>query len=385
MDYTEEDLRNLTKKQLAAIIRPQIECWPTPIFNFSKTKLQAMKDAILDKKNGFQKPPSQADGPLNNPQLQPERDAPTAAAQTPGIGGDDDDKNDENENENEREEDRQEQEPEPHITIDVFLEDERCMPSRKSAIQVTLPVLMEVESASKDRCVLATPLMAQIQASHSAIRGPARLAFPFPRRPSFRTYFATLDRRDEDLAQAVCNPDRVCFADESSIEIYIEPLPDAECGRVSGATPSQSAAAPAVSLPAAAQTVHWLHSQALLADGYQLFVDSRSRVLQNPDIVRVWKFTDDFHHEHHRKTHDTPSGTARITKQMIQEALDIRETSLADALNGMKLIKLYGSGGTDEAGDVVKELGQNREKPLGRLALLQFLQQWQKNYPVSRT
>ncbi|KAF9524380.1 hypothetical protein CPB83DRAFT_838939 [Crepidotus variabilis] len=378
MDYTEEDLSNLTKKQLAAIIRPQIECWPTPIFNFSKTKLQAMKDAILDKKNGFQKPPSQADGPLNNPQLQPERNAPTAAAQNQGIGGDDD--------ENEREENRQEQDPEPHITIDVFLEDERCMPLRKSAIQVTLPARMEVESASKDRCVLAAPLMAQIQTSHSAIRGPARLAFPFPRRPSFRTYFAILDRRDEDLAQAVCNPDRVCFTDESSIEIYIEPVPDAESGQVSSATPSQSAAAPAVSLlPAAAQTVHWLYSQALLADGYQLFADSRSRVLQNPDIVRVWKFADDFHHEHHRKTHDTPSGTARITKQIIQEALDIRETSLADALNGMKLIKLYGAGGTDEADDVVKELGQNREKPLGRLALLQFLQQWQKSHPVSST
>jgi hypothetical protein len=41
--------------------------------------------------------------------------------------------------------------------------------------------------------------------------------------------------------------------------------------------------------------VAWLKQKALADPGYSLFIGSHHRVVQNPDIVAIWKFTSDFH------------------------------------------------------------------------------------------
>jgi hypothetical protein len=45
--------RKLTKKDIAALIREQQDCWPHRSFNPSKVKLGTMKEALLDPANGF--------------------------------------------------------------------------------------------------------------------------------------------------------------------------------------------------------------------------------------------------------------------------------------------------------------------------------------------
>ena len=41
--------------------------------------------------------------------------------------------------------------------------------------------------------------------------------------------------------------------------------------------------------------VEWLKEKASLQEDYPLFLGSQHRVLQNPDIVLIWRFVSNFH------------------------------------------------------------------------------------------
>jgi len=41
--------------------------------------------------------------------------------------------------------------------------------------------------------------------------------------------------------------------------------------------------------------IAWLKQKASADPGYLLFIGSHHRVVQNPDIVAIWKFTSNFH------------------------------------------------------------------------------------------
>ena len=47
-------------------------------------------------------------------------------------------------------------------------------------------------------------------------------------------------------------------------------------------------------------TIAWLAQQASLRNNYQLFVSSNHRVLQNSEIILVWKFASDFYDVYYR-------------------------------------------------------------------------------------
>lgn len=45
-------------------------------------------------------------------------------------------------------------------------------------------------------------------------------------------------------------------------------------------------------------------------------------------------------------------------------------------------MKIYGDGGTHPAADVIEEIKQVRELPLGRAKLLEFLKDWKTEHPI---
>jgi len=51
---------------------------------------------------------------------------------------------------------------------------------------------------------------------------------------------------------------------------------------------------------ALSSTITWLAQEATLRSNYQHFVNSQHRVLQNSEIILVWKFASDFYDIYHR-------------------------------------------------------------------------------------
>ncbi len=72
-----------------------------------------------------------------------------------------------------------------------------------------------------------------------------------------------------------------------------------------------------------------------------------------------------------------------ITRLVIQGVLEIGETLLTDALIGSRLAARYGPGGPYESAEVVRELSAVRDSPLGKGALLKYLESWDMAHPCA--
>ncbi|KAF5381018.1 hypothetical protein D9615_004051 [Tricholomella constricta] len=126
-----------------------------------------------------------------------------------------------------------------------------------------------------------------------------------------------------------------------------------------------------------------------LRPGYQMFDESRHTVLQNPDIVPIWKFIAAFLKDYCDKDISEISDRApgkRITKRLICIALGIGETCLKQAEDGARLVGLYGAGGKCEAAKVIEELEARRDAPtgIGKIRLLRFLRDWEAAHPIPK-
>jgi len=62
--------------------------------------------------------------------------------------------------------------------------------------------------------------------------------------------------------------------------------------------------------------IAWLKQKALADPGYPLFIGSHHRVVQNPDIVAIWKFTSDFHKVYYNAKN--PVSVSEISKIIYQ-------------------------------------------------------------------
>jgi hypothetical protein len=62
--------------------------------------------------------------------------------------------------------------------------------------------------------------------------------------------------------------------------------------------------------------VAWLKEKASADPGYLLFIGSHHRVVQNPDIVAIWKFTSNFHKVYYNAKN--PISVSEISKILYQ-------------------------------------------------------------------
>jgi len=145
--------------------------------------------------------------------------------------------------------------------------------------------------------------------------------------------------------------------------------------------------------------VAWLRQRASTTKGYTSFEDSHGRVFQNPDIINIWKFVSQFHDRYYHASHPETVCTLLksllccvtnvilellqgkvIQKNMLRAALGLKETSFNDALDGYRLVKIYGPDGINEDQHVTAELSRIQDTPNGRVALLKFLREWEKTH-----
>jgi hypothetical protein len=63
--------------------------------------------------------------------------------------------------------------------------------------------------------------------------------------------------------------------------------------------------------------VAWLKQKVLADPGYSLFIGSHHRVVQNPNIVAIWKFTSDFYKVYYNAKN--PVSVSKFQKHSINE------------------------------------------------------------------
>ncbi|KAJ3767236.1 hypothetical protein FB446DRAFT_821121 [Lentinula raphanica] len=119
--------------------------------------------------------------------------------------------------------------------------------------------------------------------------------------------------------------------------------------------------------------IKWLEQEIAKRDGYDEFIKSKRRTIQNPDVQQYWNFglscLQDL-----AKTHCT-FNNKKIRSKDIQAALKMPASWFTDAKRGLELLEKYGQGGSNESRAVVKEVDTIRDRPKGWTALLKFLKE----------
>ena len=157
--------------------------------------------------------------------------------------------------------------------------------------------------------------------------GPAaKLGCPHPLNPTYLQYFARFASSGQlEDSESAFRPDTMLLVSAfSSLFIRVDgisagasvscspsaPLkndsqPDIQCpleGGVAEPSPNQ----PRRRHPAALSSpVSWLTQRASSRENYQLFINSQHRVLQNSDVILVWRFATEFYDIYHRAKSNT--------------------------------------------------------------------------------
>ncbi|KAF8955936.1 hypothetical protein BDZ97DRAFT_1926009 [Flammula alnicola] len=328
--------RNLTKKDLAAFINRQRDKWPHPTFNPSQTRINDMRTALLDPKNGFTRCDS-ADPELSRGPQPPPHSVTTS---TDGSSV---------------------------IVIHVLLQDRRRSPIRRTAIDLTTTAA----SINRFYTVSALEVFTLLQRSISAIEGPAILSCPYYLDPTYSQYIVKWE--DGDLQGCQFDPERLHIAADHKMVVYIDSI-SSNAPR----TALQSDSADRISNLDSTGT--WLQARIRQLPGYSEFQVAHHRRLQNPQILEGWNFASNIYNLYHKAMCELTQ--THISLTLIQSRLGVGETWMADARLGSHLAKLYGPGGTQESKEVVAELTAIRDVPLGRSALLRFLEDWDSTHKV---
>ncbi|KAF8955939.1 hypothetical protein BDZ97DRAFT_1764219 [Flammula alnicola] len=215
--------------------------------------------------------------------------------------------------------------------------------------------------------VSALEVFTLLQRSISAIEGPAILSCPYYLDPTYSQYIVKWE--DGDLQGCQFDPERLHIAADHKMVVYIDSI-SSNAPR----TALQSDSADRISNLDSTGT--WLQARISSSPDIQSF---KLLTIDAFKIRRSWK-----------------DGTLRlisiictirqcqthISLTLIQSRLGVGETWMADARLGSHLAKLYGPGGTQESKEVVAELTAIRDVPLGRSALLRFLEDWDSTHKV---
>ncbi|KAF8078820.1 hypothetical protein FPV67DRAFT_1466600 [Lyophyllum atratum] len=130
------------------------------------------------------------------------------------------------------------------------------------------------------------------------------------------------------------------------------------------------------------KVLHYLEDLVKLRPGYALYIRSRHAVMQNPDILPIWRFATSFMNEYNHTISPISSDRPgkRITQKLILDALGVGETWYRDAADGIRLIDLYGAERPLAAPEVIQELETRRDIPRGKGKLLRFLREWETDH-----
>ncbi|KAF8956108.1 hypothetical protein BDZ97DRAFT_1764080 [Flammula alnicola] len=299
----------------------------------SKTRRSEMEDALLNPQNGFTCiPPSSESTPSTPASAVLRSPSPVEAVRK--------------------------------SQIHLFLQDRRFVPSRRCAVDLEVPVTLGAGPHNR-HSVSASEVLSRLQDTLSVIRAPAILSCPHYMDPNYPQYFAQwADGRLEDCA---FNPSLLYLSGENKLIVYVDKI-QIPAEYLTG-TYHLQASSDVIDLHTSDFTTEWLKEQLAAMPTYTRFQEhQRRRRLQNSDILEDWNFASSFYHRYYKSMCNVTKKS--ITCLAIQAALGIAS----------RLAVVHGSGGSHESADVVQELRAVRDPPLGKGALLYFLENWEASH-----
>ncbi|KAF8057446.1 hypothetical protein FPV67DRAFT_1456077 [Lyophyllum atratum] len=391
--YQRDEISELTKKELVALVQKQPECWPCSgegkAMNLSKTKKNEILEILLDAENGFTREdtseeangvhdaiyaelsplssPGSADSVMGNisapasPVVGPTAFNPTQMGPTfRSLQG---------------EIQVPTGQPAHKRDLTLYVEDRRFPGAATQNMEiVAVPVADHIGCAPGAWRVLAKEVVEALQRSH----GRVKLGIPENNDPMsrFTRYFMTA--AVSDLVDAIPSPEHLIVppGSTSKITLFVDWAIQTDKSPLANTVKQPSRPKSRKRKQEVSRDIDedWLKDMFREEPGSKEFRDSKGRVLQNPDLLNSWGLAVRFKDKYCNTTSAVSDHI--ITKKSILTAIGVRETWYSQAEYGLQLAQRYGEGSEECAQEVVSELAAVREQPLGSHKLLDFLQTW---------
>ncbi|KAJ7439869.1 hypothetical protein B0H11DRAFT_1934109 [Mycena galericulata] len=404
--YTSADLTGLKRGDLVALILRQPDKWPAALgkFNRQKTNMDQMKEALTRADSEFTTNRPGRDSPvapIDNNSI-PTLEAPPIVADQPGsslAGGRNSSVNIPT----------PEPRPQQHSIL-LLIEDTRGAISERFSqrIQVSVTSAAEVPPTGESQ-VSSREVIDALQASISALKGPARIGVLDTENPGYTSFFATISEpEDQDAAQS--SPVLLAISGDRKLNLIVSHIgvlspfgAKNRVKRIRSESPSNNAgeqdepkAEPAASFSKKkkAEPTHltreeldWITEQARQTPGFDEFKQNHNQRLSNPDRIKYWKFAAGFSAKYYKARWPGGieySGGATIKKNAIEAALNLGTTMLAQAVNMARILGIYYDG-PHRSAEVAQRVdsGQLGSDTPGSESLVNFLTQWERDHPVS--
>ncbi|KAF8071480.1 hypothetical protein FPV67DRAFT_1745765 [Lyophyllum atratum] len=427
--YHHSDIIKLKRRGLLALVERQRDKWPQGITLNSKTTKATFCEVLLDARYGFT-----TDNLANEASLQAanERSAHAHAYRAPSVN------NPSLPVAGSIPLPAPPSEPLPCLggsyqrTLHLYIEDHRI--GSRSSVSIAATVADRIGCAPGEWRVEASHILEKLQQSTAEIRGPGpvKIGTADLVHPTYTMYF--LESSVKDLTRTPANPTHLVVpaSERASLTLRVEYLggvnglklackdipsdderdisfppgfrplaagrervrtgsqalprsliwhgPDSE--DLSTSSQSSHARAHQGRVERDRKVLHHLENLVKLRPGYASYIQSRHAVMQNPDILPIWRFATSFMNEYVHAISPISSDPPgkRITQKSILDALGVGETWYRDAADGIRLVDLYRAEGPLAAPDVIQELEIHRDIPRGKGKLLRFLREWETDH-----
>ncbi|KAJ7511369.1 hypothetical protein B0H11DRAFT_2183351 [Mycena galericulata] len=401
--YVESDLNGLKKRsEFVALIKRQMEKFPKPKGQLGKVSIVEMKGMLLDRQMGFTTPgigeeqhhlPDQIipTAPVHNEPVQQQllvrvalqllrkSDPVVYIEQIIATAPVHDEPVQQFSSDSEH----------PLKSIQLLVEDQRSTSSIMNVSQRVDVKLVDVHGCQDGEWrASSVDIFRALQSSMGRLQGSGRIGIPDHQSSNYTEYFITFNDDEATFAPHLTN---LVVPKENRLSLRVHHLLLLKREHSPSPTPADTAQSLIPSSSAATTTevsnkpasILWLQEKIQRRPGYVKFRSNRGKVLQNVDRVEFWRFAAEVSEMYCKTSWPSHISNKKITRSAVETALEIGSTSLTDALNMTRIIKLYTTEGPNKSDEVVTEIGKSQENIIpGATALKLFLQKWENEHPI---
>ncbi|KAJ7486390.1 hypothetical protein B0H11DRAFT_2192366 [Mycena galericulata] len=385
--YVESDLNDLKKRsEFAALIKRQMEKFPKPKGQLGKVSIAEMKGMLLDRQMGFTTPgigeeqhhlPDQiiSTAPVHNEPVQQQLLSEQTLAATPVH--------------DEPVQQFSSDSEHPLKSIQLLVEDQRSTSSIMNVSQRVDVKLVDVHGCQDGEWhASSVDIFRALQSSMGRLQGSGRIGIPDRQSSNYTEYFITFNDDEATFAPHLTN---LVVPKENRLSLRVHHLfllkrehspSPAPADTVQSLIPSSSGAT-TTEVSNKPASILWLQEKIQRRPGYVKFRSNRGKVLQNVDRVEFWRFAAEVSEMYCKTCWPSHISNKKITRSAVETALEIGSTSLTDALNMTRILKLYTTEGPNKSDEVVTEICKSQENIIpGATALKLFLQKWENEHPI---
>ncbi|KAJ7498438.1 hypothetical protein B0H11DRAFT_2381793 [Mycena galericulata] len=384
--YLESDLNGLKKRnEFVALIKRQMEKFPKPKGQLGKVSIAEMKGMLLDRQMGFTTPVIGEEqrlseqiiptAPVHNEPVQQQHLSdqiiPTAPVHDEPVQRSSSDSE------------------HPLKAIQLLVEDQRSTSSIMNVSQRVDVNLVDVHGCQDGEWrASSVDIFRALQGSMGRLQGSGRTGIPDHQSSNYTEYFITFNDDEATFAPHLTNlvvpkENRLSLRVHHLLLLKREHSPSpAPADTVQSLIPSSSGAT-TTEVSNKPASILWLQEKIQRRPGYVKFRSNRGKVLQNVDRVEFWRFAAEVSEMYCKTSWPSEISNKKITRSAVETALEIGSTSLTDALNMTRIIKLYTTEGPNKSDEVITEIGKSQENIIpGATALKLFLQKWENEHPI---